>query len=333
MGYIPNSDCFVVNDGNNSTNGILAMLPALLQKQGVDPSLIALCSNRSAFGSNGLSDIIALVVILAIFGNNGWGGGLFGNRGGGGCMLPNMINNDNNTQLLTQMIQRTGVDIQSLANMTNTSADAITAAINAVSKEICALSANQGQSFNQTLTAIMQGGNALQTQLAQCCCTLRDAITQQGYQSQLGQKDIQNSMLNGFNQVNVGMERGFNQNQVSTERGFSQLGYSLAEQSCATRQNTTDNTGRILAKLDAIEDSRKDREIASLTAQLTAANSRAERQAELAPIYKSLADIQCKQPTTITTAYSPFVAVPNCVAWQAGLYGGYPFNYNGGQFG
>lgn len=311
MSYIPNTDCFVVNDGNNSTNGILAMLPALLQKQGVDPALVAMCSNRGAFGNNGFSDIIALIVIAAIFGNNGFGG-LFGNRGGNGCALPNMINNDSNTQLLMQMLQRNGADVQSLANMANTSADAITSAINSVSKEICNLAANNGQSFNQTLTAIMQGNNALQTQLANCCCTLRDAITQQGYQSQLGQKDIQNSMLNGFNQTNVGVERG-----------FSQLGYALAEQSCATRQNSTDNTSRILAKLDSIEDSRKDREINTLTAQVASLTARAERQAEIAPIMAAIKDIQCKQPSTATVQYPNLVGVP---AWQ--LYG-----YGAGQFG
>lgn len=316
MGYIPNSECFVVNDGNSSTNGILAMLPALLQKQGVDPSLIAMCSNRGAFGNGGFSDIIALIVIAAIFGNNGWGGGLFGGNRGGGCALPNMINNDSNTQLLMQMLQRNGADVQSLANMANTSSDAIINAINGVSKEICALSANNGQSFNQTLTAIMQGDNALQTQLANCCCTLRDAITQQGYQSQLGQKDIQNSMLNGFSQTQVGMERG-----------FSQLGYSLAEQSCATRQNSTDNTSRILAKLDSIEDSRKDREINALTAQVASLTARAERQAEIAPLFKAVSDIQCKLPSTATVQYPNLVGVP---AWQ--LYGLNPFGLNNGQW-
>lgn len=45
-----------------------------------------------------------------------------------------------------------------------------------------------------------------------------------------------------------------------------------------------------------VKDSRKDREIATLTAQLTAANSRAERQAELAPIYQQLSEIACNQP-------------------------------------
>lgn len=304
-------ECFVFNDGKGSeTNGVLAMLPALLQKQGVDPALIALCGgNRGAFGNNGLSDIIALIVIAAIFGNGNFGGGLFGNRGGNGCALPNMINNDSNTQLLMQTLQRNGMDIQSLANMTNTSADAISAAISGVSKEICNQGIATGQSFNQVLTSIMQGSNALQTQLANCCCTLRDAITNQGYQNQLGQKDIQNGMLSGF----------------------GQLGNVLATDTCAIKQNATDNTGRILAKLDAIEDSRKDREIASLTAQLTAANSRAERAAELAPITKALADIQCKQVSTITVPNPSAVAVPACVAWQA-AYGLNPY-VNGGNFG
>lgn len=311
MGNYSTPEAYVFNDGNsNNANSIIAMLPALLQNRGVDPSLIAMCcGNRGgAFGSNGLSDIIALIVIAAIFGNGNFG--LFGGNRGGGCALPNMINNDSNTQLLMQMLQRNGADVQSLANMTNTSTDAIIAAINSVSKEICNLGINNGQSFNQVLTAIMQGNNALQTQLANCCCTLRDAITQQGYQTQLGQKDIQNSML----------------------MNFGQLGNQLATDACAIRQNSTDNTGRILAKLDAIEDSRKDREIATLTAQLATVNARAERQAELAPIVQKLNDIQCKQPNTVTVPYQPFVTVPNCVAYQAFGLGGYPFA-NGGNFG
>lgn len=305
---------YVFDEGGDSSR-ILAMLPALLQRQGVDPSLVAMCcgGRSGAFGGNGLSDIIALIVIAAIFGNNGWGGGLFGGNRGSGCALPNMINNDSNTQLLMQMLQRNGVDIQSLANMTNTSADAITAAINAVSREICNQGTATGQSFNQVLTSIMQGGNALQTQLANCCCTLRDAITNQGYQSQLGQKDIQNGMI----------------------QGFGQIGNILSTDTCAIKQNETDNANRIIAKLDQIEDSRKDREIASLTAALTASTSRAERQAELAPIIQKLNDIGCKQPNTVTVPYQPFVTVPSSVAWNAGLSalaGGYPYA-NGGVFG
>ena len=60
---------------------------------------------------------------------------------------------------------------------------------------------------------------------------------------------------------------------------------------------------------------------------MTAANSRAERQAELTPIYQKLNDIGCKQPNTVTVPYQPFVTVPNCVAWN-GVYG-FPYGQNG----
>ena len=315
-----NPECFVFNDGNSKeTNSIIAMLPALLQKQGVDPALVAMCNRGGAFGNNGLSDIIALIVIAAIFGNNGFGGGLFGNRGGG-CALPNMINNDSNTQLLMQMLQRNGVDIQSLANMTNTSVDAITAAINGVSREICNQGIATGQSFNQVLTAIMQGGNALQTQLANCCCTLRDAITNQGFQNQLGQKDIQNGMISGFGQTQVGMERG-----------FSQLGYQMATDVCGIKQTIDSNGDRVIAKLEEQDKARMQREINTLTAENATLRSRAERQAELAPIVQKLNDIQCRQPQTVTLPYSCATAVPTSLAWQA-AYGLNPY-VNGGNFG
>ena len=310
MGTYTTPEAFVFNDGNSQNNSIIAMLPALLQNKGVDPALVAMCcGNRGgAFGNNGLSDIIALIVIAAIFGNGNFGG-LFGGNRGGGCALPNMINNDSNTQLLMQMLQRNGADVQSLANMTNTSADAITAAINSVSKEICNQGIANGQNFNQALTAIMQGNNALQTQLANCCCTLRDSITNQGFQNQLGQKDIQNGMI----------------------AGFGQIGNQMATETCAIKQNATDNTGRILAKMDAIEDARKDREIAALNAQVATLTARAERQAELAPITQKLNDIMCRQPQTVTLPYSCATAVPTSLAWQA-AYGLNPY-VNGGNFG
>ena len=107
-------------------------------------------------------------------------------------------------------------------------------------------------------------------------------------------------------------------------QGFNTTSYQTAQQTCSLQNGLRDQTQTILNKLDAIEDSRKDREIADLTAKLTASTSRAERAAELAPIYKSLSDIQCKQPNTVTVPYQPFVTVPNCVAWNA-AYNFFPY--------
>lgn len=252
--------------GAAANNSLAAMLPALLQNRGIDvTALMGMMANANGglFGGRGLDDLIALIIVAGLFGNgNGFGFG--GNNGRG----------DAERQMLMDAIQRNGVDIAQLASAVGCSKDQILAGINTVSTAICNQSAQMGQSFNQLLTTIMQGNNALASQLAQCCCDNKLAICQQT-----------NTIQNGINGVNIGVERG-----------FSALGYALADQSCQSRQNADANTRAVLAKLDAMEDSRKDREIATLTAQLTAANSRAERQAELAPIYKQLGEIACNQP-------------------------------------
>lgn len=80
---------FSFPDAGAGANGIAAMLPALLQNRGVDPAyLMGMLNNGNGgfFGNNGgFQDIIALIVIAAIFGNgNGglFGGGSYGNRTG-----------------------------------------------------------------------------------------------------------------------------------------------------------------------------------------------------------------------------------------------------------
>lgn len=261
-----------------TNNSLAAMLPALLQNRGIDSAaLMGMMANgnNGFFGNNGgFQDIIALIVIAAIFGNGNFG---FGGNGNG--------RGDTERQMLMDAIQRNGIDISQLASAVGCSKDQILAGINSVSTAICNQSAQMGQGFNQVLTAMLQGNNALTSQIAECCCGIKGLVTEQGYQNQLAILNQTNAFQSGINNLAVGQERG-----------FSALGYALAEQSCQSRQNADANTRAVLAKLDAMEDSRKDREITTLTAQLTAANSRAERQAELAPIYQQLSEIACNQP-------------------------------------
>ena len=153
-----------------SSNGILAMLPALMQRQGVDPGLIALLNNRGN-GNGWGEDIFAILLLFILMGNNGMGlfGGnrCMGSNGQGGVMP--MLNNDANTAVIMQAVQRNGFDVQSLATALNTSSDAVMAAINGLGQQICNLGNQMGMNANQILTAIMQGNNAIATQLAECC--------------------------------------------------------------------------------------------------------------------------------------------------------------------
>lgn len=123
---------------------------------------------------------------------------------------------------------------------------------------------------------------------------VKDSITNQGWANQLANCQQTNTI----------------------ERNFAQTNYNIAEQSCAIKQTTKDNTAAIIAKLDSIEDSRKDREINALTAALASANAKAERQAELAPIVSQLNAIKCAQPATVTLPYSCATAVPTSMVYN-----------------
>lgn len=186
------SDTRIFTLGENATGGnnLLAMLPALLQRQGVDPNLVALCQGRgqNGWGCDGIFGILLLFILMGAFNGNGFGFG-GGNRGcwggnGQGGVVP-MLNNDANTAVIMQAVQRNGFDISSLATALNTSSDAVMAAINALGGQICNLGTQMGQNTNQLLTAIMQGDNGIISQLCDCCCSLKTLITEQGYQGQL----------------------------------------------------------------------------------------------------------------------------------------------------
>lgn len=265
-------------------------------------------------GMNGaMNNPFWALIFLAAFTNGGFfGGGYRGNQCTQDLQLQairEQLNSNQNSTLLMDAIKGNSSAIANLATNLNLSKDAVTSAINGVQQQICNLSSQNGMNFMQVVNAINSGNAALANSLQSCCCDIKQQTIVQGYENRLANQQ-QSTMI---------------------QNGFSQIGYAAAEQTCAIKQNNTDNTNRVIAKLDQIEDSRKDREIASLTAALTAANSRAERQAELAPIYKSLSDIQCKQPNTVTVPYQPFVTVPNCVAYQA-AYGLNPFGLNNGQW-
>lgn len=256
--------------GSGMSNGnLLASILPSLQNRGLDTSyLMGLMSgnnNGGFFGNNGgFQDIIALIVIAAIFGNGNFGFGGLGNNN----------NNSTEREMIMSAIQRNGVDLSQLASSLNCSVGRIDDAIGQVSSQICALGNQMGQNTNQIITALMQGNNALTSQLASCCCDLKQLVSESNYLT----------------------ERGFcNTNQILA-KGFSDIGYAFRDQTCNLEKAGSANTAAIIAKLDAIEDSRKDRELAEKDRVIATLTARSERQAELQPIYSALQDIQCNQP-------------------------------------
>lgn len=292
---------YVFGQDSNCMNWIAP----LLQQRGIDPSVLAMINNNG-FGGNG--NWIWVIFLVLLFGRNGFGG--FGDGAVGTGYLSNQITNTSGRDLLMQAITGNGNAVQNLANTLNCDINSIKSAINGVQNSICQVGNQVGMSGQQVINAIQQGNMNLTQQIAQCCCDNKLLVTQMGYEGQLRDQTNTCTITNRIGELANGITQG-----------FSATAYETAQQTCAIQNGMRDQTQTILNKLDAIEDSRKDRQISDLTAQLTAANSRAERAAELAPITKALADIQCKQPNTVNVPYQPFVTVPNCVAWNAGMYG------------
>ena len=278
---------------------------------GFDPNLLlALTQNGGLNGGNG----IWVLFLLILF---GWRGNGFGNNNYEGTgFLSNQINNTAGRDLLMQAINNNGANLSTLASSLNCDVNSIKNAINTLQSAICQVGSNLGMSIADVKNSITMGNMTIAQQIAQCCCDNKLLVQGMGYEGQLRDQVNTNNIVNTIGHVND-----------SVNHGFSRVSYETSQQTCSIQNGLRDQTQTILNKLDALEDSRKDREIAELTAKLTAANSRAERQSELAPIYQKLNDIGCKQPNTVTVPYQPFVTVPNCVAWN-GVYG-FPYGQNG----
>ena len=282
MGYGNTPECFVFNDGQNS-NALAAM------------------ANGGMMGGAWNNPLWALI-FLAFLRNGDW----FGGNNGNNCatqsqlsQIQDTLNTNQGQNTLMAAIQGSHDAVRNLATHLDCDFNAVNMAINGVQQAISNLGSKNDMNSMQVINAINSGNSMLANQLSSCCCDVKQLVTNFGYESQIN--NLQQSTM--------------------IQKGFGDLTYATQSQTNSLMSNADANARAVLAKLDAMEDSRKDREINALTAQLASANARAERQAELAPIMEAIKEVQCKQPTTTTVPYQPFVAVPNCVAWNASLNG------------
>lgn len=220
-------ETIVVPDGNN--NFLAGMLASACQSKGLDASAVIAAMNGNNRNGFNLDSIIALVVVAAIFGNGNFGFG----------------NNNNNRygqgeQMIMDAIQRNGIDISQLASTLNCSIGQVQTAIQQVSSQICQVGNQVGMTGQQVINAIQQGNMALTQQICNCCCDLKQAISNQSYQLQ-GEINLVNR---------------------SVERGFADLGYATRDQTCSIEKAIAASTESILAGQRAAEMREMQREIA-----------------------------------------------------------------------
>lgn len=132
-------------------------------------------SNDGMWGGDG-GWFWAIIILFALFGwggFGGWGGGFGGGANGTTATLDASLQRGFDTQTI----------ISKLDGLTNGLSDGFYAmntgmlnGFNGVSSAICNLGYEQAQLNNATNVAIMQGQNALQSQIADCCCTTQRTL-------------------------------------------------------------------------------------------------------------------------------------------------------------
>ncbi len=126
--------------------------------------------------------------MFPLLGRGGWGNGFGGGNEGGcpsGAGLANLINNDNGRELLMSAIQGNGQAINNLATNLNCSVGQIQQAINGVSAKVAEVGCQVGMSSQQIINSIQAGNCQIANQMAQCCCDVKGAIQQQGYENRI----------------------------------------------------------------------------------------------------------------------------------------------------
>jgi hypothetical protein len=220
-----------------------SMMGSMMGRRGNDDLLSAAVMNGN---NNWNNSPWMYLIFLALFGGNGFG---FGNRANNlqDAEIQNQIqslrtqlSDNHNSDLLMSSIKGNGDALTTLAANLNCDFNQLETAVSNVRSAIDQVSGNVGFSAERVINAVNLGDLNLVQQLKDCCCQTQQNIIKMGYENQLGQKDIQNAMQQGFSYTNTGLERG-----------FSNIGFQMSQMACDLKTNANDNTQRIVDVLNA----------------------------------------------------------------------------------
>lgn len=326
------SDSKVYMFPESDRNNDFALWAALSNNQMNNP--MALMSMMNG-GMNGMWNNPFVYLIWIMMFQRMWGNRGFGQEGQDIEIqsqlsgLREQLNTNQNTELLMDAIKGNGNAVSQLAGQLNCDFNALNGAICDVRGSIDKLSGTVGFSAERIINSVQSGNANLASQLAQCCCTIREAVTQQGYENQIATLNQTNTLSNAINNVAVGQERG-----------FSSVAYETQRQTCDIQNSIKDATSQILEgqraaemrelqnKVDALRELNSQKDTVINNGQQTAIFSQMINQATqplagaLAALQNDVNGVKCKLPETVTLPFSCATAIPTSAVYNGyGLFG------------
>lgn len=267
-------------------------------------------------GNNQWNNPFIYLVWMAMFRN-----GLWGNNENGQvndvsrqiATLADTMNTNHNNDLVMSAVQGNSNALRELAGNLNVGVTALSGAINDIQSAIQMVGAQNGIGQERVINSVLLGNKDLVQQIASCCCENKQLVTTMGYEGQLRDQANTAAIVSKIGDLNNGVQAG-----------FASSAYATQAQTNAISRDLQNQTQVIIDKISAMEANAQQDKINTLTAQLTAANSRAERQAELQPIIKELNEIRCAQPATTTVQYPQLTTIPTPIYNY--IQGGYGYN-------
>lgn len=257
---------------------------SLGSENGLSVADIAAVTDRNNNGNYGgwgggfgemLIAMIMLFLFPMMFGGGMWGGGMFGGMGGwGNAGMMAMANgaltradlcsefNFNGLENAVRGVQQGICDsTYALNNSINGLGMNVMQGFHGVDNAICNLGYQTQQGFTATQMAMMQGNNALQAQLAQCCCDNRAGLADLKYQMATDTCAVTNTIQNTTRDVidnqnanSRAILDALNQNYIRTLESENQslkLSASQAQQNAAIGAMISASEATILRRTGA----------------------------------------------------------------------------------
>lgn len=258
-------------------------------------ALMAAMANNGGFGGGG--GWWAWILLMALWGGNG-----FGRNGQDTQEILSTLNGDQGRQMLMSAIEGNSTAISQLASSLHCDVNSIQTALNAVQASICQVGNTVGMTGMQIVNAVQAGDASLASKLAECCCSNKLLVTEQGYQNRLALQE-QTTFLGAKldNQTNI-----------------------IVDKFCDLEKRELQN------KIDALREERS-----TLLGRISNAEQTAAIQGYIAsvvtPLAADVAAIKCAQPPTVSVPYPQLAAVqttPYCANFGTfGSFGPFgPFN-------
>lgn len=318
---------------NNGTEA--ALIASLINnRNNCDPSMLALMNGNGGFGGGAWNNPFIYLVWM-MFAQRMWGNnGLFGGENGQGIELQNQISaireqlgTNQNTTLLMDAIKGNATSIGQLASSINCDFNTLNSAICDVRSSIDKVASQVGFSSERVINAVQSGDASIASQLAQCCCTIREAITQQGYENQLATLNQTNVLQNAINNVTTGQERGFASVAYETQRQTCDLQNSVKAAVAEIKEGQRAAELREMQnKIDALREINSQKDVVINNGQQTALFSQMINQAT-APIATAVNALQgdvngikCHLPSTVSVPYPQLTAIPSIYANALGAF-------------